>query len=742
MKYKDLVVKLKDNAELAWASYFNFHLIGWQFEEGQLKDIVVTHIDAANMKYKEYKVFKKEEKQEQEEGQKKIKKIIDNLNGEFSPLQAKAFFEKYDLLIHQPNTKSGFSATLFGEKRKQIDKKTKKISYTNEYGYVDYNLAIRGTEKTFRDIVADFHIAGFRVPNEQYKDMIIFYYQCLGELPIKIEEIEPQKGTLEYEIYKRIQGNTANLYVNPILFQQRYSFLLKSAHSFIDKHSNALAKKLSPAYANQIAQLNLKAKSFLQDNRFVKKLDGELKSQNDDNKKNLFVQALTKDTPLTLTGHSLGGTLAQLFILSFADYRQQDRANLKALYTYNAPGAVQLKPPFEYILYLNERSYNDEELERIARECHTFFNALYYESKESFILGQKSFYDQLKIELKRCKKNNFIGYIGIKNQISAQYETVQVNELVFQKLSKEIAMAYEKLIVNFNHHKQNEYYTDIGIEIHHCESSNDAKHNTSYLGSLISKLNIKLGLSKDDEYENTTILHTINTVAGYTGSHYIIFLTYSLCFYEYLLQLKSNHSELMKNLQQDDFCSYLNKLNVYLINIKIYAQIFRANTNENDYESDIDKKDEKHLILLFARIHQTVDKIERLNKYKNAHFMDIMLKLKFLGYFIKMLDEKQLIQIKNECKISSKKNISEKVVLNSCEPFMLVDENDEGIINAQNLHTVLGYKGLGAICSENWHEEYINGKYKIMKGVYFQGKTKSPFTVYAKAFEKEKEKFA
>ncbi|WP_394950432.1 hypothetical protein [uncultured Helicobacter sp.] len=37
-------------------------------------------------------------------------------DGDFSPLQAQRFFSRYDLLIHQPNTEPGFSATLFGEK--------------------------------------------------------------------------------------------------------------------------------------------------------------------------------------------------------------------------------------------------------------------------------------------------------------------------------------------------------------------------------------------------------------------------------------------------------------------------------------------------------------------------------------------------------------------------------------------------------------------------------------------------
>ena len=38
------------------------------------------------------------------------------LGSDFSSLQAKKFFERYDLLKHCPNTDSGFSATLFQEK--------------------------------------------------------------------------------------------------------------------------------------------------------------------------------------------------------------------------------------------------------------------------------------------------------------------------------------------------------------------------------------------------------------------------------------------------------------------------------------------------------------------------------------------------------------------------------------------------------------------------------------------------
>ncbi|WP_238699679.1 hypothetical protein [Helicobacter trogontum] len=49
------------------------------------------------------------------------------LKGDMTPTQTQRFFSRYDLLIHQPNTESGFSATLFGEKRKQRNTESKGV---------------------------------------------------------------------------------------------------------------------------------------------------------------------------------------------------------------------------------------------------------------------------------------------------------------------------------------------------------------------------------------------------------------------------------------------------------------------------------------------------------------------------------------------------------------------------------------------------------------------------------------
>nr|WP_252365485.1 hypothetical protein [Campylobacter jejuni] len=102
---------------------------------------------------------------------------FDALDGDFSQLQAKQFFSRYDLLKHCPNTNSGFSATLFGEKRKQIDSKTKEEGYTSEYGYINYILAIRGTEMDL--FVADASLTIGSIPKAQYDDMLNFYETCI-----------------------------------------------------------------------------------------------------------------------------------------------------------------------------------------------------------------------------------------------------------------------------------------------------------------------------------------------------------------------------------------------------------------------------------------------------------------------------------------------------------------------------------------------------------------------------------
>ncbi|WP_289686756.1 hypothetical protein [Helicobacter japonicus] len=175
MTNKQQVQRLRDCAELAMAAYGYFHLetseknptfinVKDNKEQEIQKEISLT--DILDMTYKDYKVYIPSRLPTLKPDK------VGTLNGDFTPTQAKNFFERYDLLEHQPNTNSGFSATLF--------KDTKADSKDSEY-----ILAIRGTEPSNNgDIKANARVVALgHIPQEQYEDMIRFYYQCAKKYP-------------------------------------------------------------------------------------------------------------------------------------------------------------------------------------------------------------------------------------------------------------------------------------------------------------------------------------------------------------------------------------------------------------------------------------------------------------------------------------------------------------------------------------------------------------------------------
>lgn len=134
MKNKDFIIKFKDNAELAMASYGYFDRLQWNIEANNNIQIK-KRMEKFRTQYA--KLHNLDIKKDKDIIQNTEVTLLDILNveynnvlgGDFSPTQAKRFFEKYDMLIHQPNTHSGFSATLFQNKESK-----------------EYTLAIRGTE--------------------------------------------------------------------------------------------------------------------------------------------------------------------------------------------------------------------------------------------------------------------------------------------------------------------------------------------------------------------------------------------------------------------------------------------------------------------------------------------------------------------------------------------------------------------------------------------------------------------
>lgn len=101
---------LRDYAELAQASYFYFDLEGYELKENNIK---LTLNEIISLKYNGKMAGKKEQIGNEYH-------FIDKkeLNGEFSEMQTNEFTKRYKIYFRQPNTASGFSATLFYDAQK------------------------------------------------------------------------------------------------------------------------------------------------------------------------------------------------------------------------------------------------------------------------------------------------------------------------------------------------------------------------------------------------------------------------------------------------------------------------------------------------------------------------------------------------------------------------------------------------------------------------------------------------
>ena len=107
---KTQINNLKDYAELAQASYFYFDLESYILQENET---IITLNELVSLSYNGKIVGKKEKV-----GQEYSFIGKGELNGEFGEIQAQNFAKRYTIKFHQPNTFSGFSATLFYDKEK------------------------------------------------------------------------------------------------------------------------------------------------------------------------------------------------------------------------------------------------------------------------------------------------------------------------------------------------------------------------------------------------------------------------------------------------------------------------------------------------------------------------------------------------------------------------------------------------------------------------------------------------
>lgn len=590
--------RLRDCAELAMAAYGYFHLetseknptfinVKDNKEQEIQKEISLT--DILDMTYKDYKVYIPSRLPTLKPDK------VGTLKGDFTPTQAKNFFERYDLLEHQPNTNSGFSATLF--------KNTKADSKDSEY-----ILAIRGTEPSNNgDIKANARVVALgHIPQEQYEDMIRFYYQCREKYP-----------------------------------------------------------------------------------------------------------AITQPKSLNVVGHSLGGCLAQIFALSFAKDSKPKDSNasttesnqdsiINEVYTFNSPGAKNLKPPYGVIIYIP--SITDNAMEKFL--LHSLTETLKQEALALHLVIQENDFKQ-KVKEILNNTSNADTYLGINFYYNNNEQgTLNFN---YEKVDKYFLSSYQTLIHNYNNRNKKGYKLDISDKVFHIESKNQADKYHHAKESY--KENAAQHLGKDIE-GNYFIL---NLNFGGLDSHSITAITKLLYFYDYLYQINeslidttSKEVKIEYELHQDEFLKehneidtqeyrehkkaleYCNRISLAINTILRNIEFQKALATSSSDDVYIPKTPNWLYAIIEQRVFEATIKTQQnkfLIKEDTSDIIEAILYLQQNKVYIQILEEDT---IKN---ITPDSPLSQLFAIQESSFFISTDENTNPLIkDTHTANRLIGYR--------------------------------------------------
>ena len=462
-------------------------------EKGELKDVKIDN-DVKNFIYYD----KDSKKQRLIVGKDEIYTI--------SP-RTKLFVNRYELVKHIPNQKSGFSSTVFYDTAKS-----------------NYIIGFRGTEIKGNDFVDDFFMA--------ITSRAIMQISALTSLQSSMVEA-------------------------------------------INSHS-----------------LNLNS------------VDGE-----DENSLNLNQeQASHGPKEVILSGHSLGGHLAQIYAVTFKD------SGAKELYTYNAPGIDGgiIGSAFTWVVRF---------LSLIAKGI---VRGAKYVAR---LVDPDGFLGKL-VNSAFNKIKGMLGFKDDKSTVKDCVDAVEKNDEACKTLSN------KDTSLNIKRASKGD---DLGIEIHHIESVKQSisKDEDGYERdwhmlweptlSAISDLGFKLGVGMADEieYKNTDNRHLINILVRSHSLKDSVMVLYLMC---YLLEHKENASK----IEGKDIVGALDYLNEYIQSLKFKLRCIRMKLN---LDVDIDSISNTSMLdtplyIFYAYLNLF---------YEQGKFSDDKFKQDMVGYIIENL---------------------------------------------------------------------------------------------------------
>ena len=525
--------------------------------------------------------------------------------------RTKLFVNRYELVKHIPNQKSGFSSTVFYDSAKS-----------------NYIIGFRGTEMKGNDFVDDFFMA--------ITSRAIMQISALTSLQSSMVEA-------------------------------------------INSHS-----------------LNLNS------------VDGE-----DENSLNLNQeQASHGPKEVILSGHSLGGHLAQIYAVTFKD------SGVKELYTYNAPGIYGgiIGSAFTWVVRF---------LSLIAKGI---VRGVKYVAR---LVDPDGFLGKL-VNSAFNKIKGMLGFKDDKSTVEECVNAVEKNDEACKTLSN------KDTSLNIKRASKGD---DLGIEIHHIESVKQSisKNEDGYERdwhmlweptlSAISDLGFKLGVGMADEidYKNTDNRHLINILVRSHSLKDSVMVLYLMC---YLLEHKENESK----IEGKDIVGALDYLNEYIQSLKFKLRCIRMKLN---LDVDIDSISNTSMLdtplyIFYAYLNLF---------YEQGKFSDDKFKQDMVGYIIenlgknidknsdkeahlvKFLDAEDIEKLNASQIVSSARagDIDMLVAICALNLFVFdkkIEKDELGKYFAYNKNT---YKSITTLCDDKMDMKlattYVKDRIEILKSI-------------------------
>ena len=309
-----------------------------------------------------------------------------------------------------------------------------------------------------------------------------------------------------------------------------------------------------------------------------------------------------------LSGHSLGGHLAQIYAVTFKD------SGVKELYTYNAPGIYGgiIGSAFTWVVRF---------LSLIAKGI---VRGVKYVAR---LIDPDGFIGKL-VNSAFNKIKSLLGFKDDKSTVKECVNAVEKNDKACKTLSNKDT--------NLNIKKASKG-DDLGIEIHHIESVKQhiSKDGDGYERdwhmlweptlSAISDLGFKLGVGMADEieYKNTDNRHLINILVRSHSLKDSVMVLYLMC---YLLEHKENANK----IEGKDIVGALDYLNEYIQSLKFKLRCIRMKLN---LDVDIDSISNTSMLdtplyIFYAYLNLF---------YEQGKFSDNKFKQDMVGYIIENL---------------------------------------------------------------------------------------------------------